>query len=175
MSSTPNSINSVGSTLDWEEEDGSGSTTIEIPTFELPTFELLDHETFDQLLEMDDDEDHDFSRSIVWNYFDQAKNTFDEMDRALDSKDLNKLSQLGHFLKGSSAAIGVTKVKASCEKIQHFGNKKDEAGTNNISEGLALKKIEPLLKRVKEEYKEAEDYLRRFYQDRDTTGSTDSP
>jgi osomolarity two-component system phosphorelay intermediate protein YPD1 len=48
-----------------------------------PNSDLIDHETFDQLLEMDDDEDHDFSKSIVWNYFEQAETTFGSMDKAL--------------------------------------------------------------------------------------------
>ncbi len=37
-----------------------------------------------QLLEMDeDDEDREFSRSIVVNYFEQAIETFDKMEAAL--------------------------------------------------------------------------------------------
>jgi osomolarity two-component system, phosphorelay intermediate protein YPD1 len=77
------------------------------------------------------------------------------------------LSQLGHFLKGSSAAIGLTKVKASCERMQHFGNMKDETGTNTISEEDALSMISTLLEKVKDEYKEAETYLKNFYAERD--------
>lgn len=38
---------------------------------------------FGQLLEMDDEEDREFSKSIVWNYFDQAETTFGNMDDAL--------------------------------------------------------------------------------------------
>lgn len=38
---------------------------------------------FNQLLEMDDEEDREFSKSIVWNYFDQAESTFGNMDDAL--------------------------------------------------------------------------------------------
>ncbi|PKK61109.1 histidine-phosphotransfer domain, HPT domain-containing protein, partial [Rhizophagus irregularis] len=129
--------------------------------------DLIDHETFDQLLEMDDDDDHDFSKSIVWNYFEQAETTFGSMDKALEVRDLDELSKLGHFLKGSSAAIGLTKVKASCEKMQHFGNMKDETGTNTISEDDAITKISTLLEKVKDEYKEAETYLKNFYKERD--------
>ncbi|UZO20707.1 uncharacterized protein OCT59_013125 [Rhizophagus irregularis] len=116
---------------------------------------------------MDDDDDHDFSKSIVWNYFEQAETTFGSMDKALEVRDLDELSKLGHFLKGSSAAIGLTKVKASCEKMQHFGNMKDETGTNTISEDDAITKISTLLEKVKDEYKEAETYLKNFYKERD--------
>ena len=37
---------------------------------------------FEQLLDMDED-DREFSRSLVWNYFEQAETTFDKMDDAL--------------------------------------------------------------------------------------------
>jgi osomolarity two-component system phosphorelay intermediate protein YPD1 len=45
--------------------------------------DLLDMATFDQLLDMDDEEDHEFSKSIVWDYFKQAEATFEDMDGAL--------------------------------------------------------------------------------------------
>ncbi|ORX95954.1 histidine-phosphotransfer domain, HPT domain-containing protein, partial [Basidiobolus meristosporus CBS 931.73] len=126
--------------------------------------DLIDHATFDQLLEMDDDDDHEFSKSIVYNYFEQAETTFNDMDNALGEKDLQALSRLGHFLKGSSAALGLQKVKVSCEKIQHYGNQKDETGTKSIPEEEALEKITSLLTQVKEEYQEAEKYLKHFYE-----------
>lgn len=80
-----------------------------------------------------------------------------------DRKDLPELSRLGHFLKGSSAAIGLKKVKATCEKIQHIGNCKDEVGIRQMQEDEALNKITQILPRVKAENSEAEEYLRNFY------------
>ncbi|OAD65213.1 histidine Phosphotransfer protein, partial [Phycomyces blakesleeanus NRRL 1555(-)] len=124
--------------------------------------DLIDMNTFDQLLDMDDEDDHDFSYSIVLNYFEQAEATFDDMDAALDKKDLSELSRLGHFLKGSSAAIGLRKVKATCEKIQNIGNRQNEEG-EKLEEAEALAKITPLLPQVKAEYSEAEEYLKNFY------------
>ena len=44
----------------------------------------IDQATFEQILEMDDDEDErDFSKSIVYGFFEQAENTFTKMDTAL--------------------------------------------------------------------------------------------
>ncbi|KAJ3014042.1 hypothetical protein HKX48_005380 [Thoreauomyces humboldtii] len=126
--------------------------------------DIVDHNIFDQLLEMDeDDEDRSFSRDIVTNYFEQAETTFASMDTSLTEKDLQALSRLGHFLKGSSAALGLTKVKASCEKMQNYGNMKDERGSGSITAEEALKRIAALLKQTKVEYKEAEEYLKKFY------------
>lgn len=81
-----------------------------------------------------------------------------------EEKDLPELSSLGHFLKGSSATLGLTKVKDSCEKIQHYGQKKDAAGTTDeTDEELCLSKIKDILVVVKEEYEEVEKVLKKFY------------
>lgn len=80
------------------------------------------------------------------------------------AKDLKELASLGHFLKGSSATLGLTKVKESCEKIQHYGNNKDEDGTTEEKDDdKCIERIKKTLKTVKEEYAEAEKILRRFY------------
>jgi osomolarity two-component system, phosphorelay intermediate protein YPD1 len=79
-------------------------------------------------------------------------------------RDLAELSALGHFLKGSSATLGLTKVKDSCEKIQHYGQKKDEEGTaDEPDEAKCLERIEKTLVAVKEEYAEVEKVLKKFY------------
>ena len=79
-------------------------------------------------------------------------------------KDLATLSSLGHFLKGSSATLGLTKVKDSCAKIQHFGKMKDETGTaDEPNEETCLGRIKETLKDVKEEYAEVEKVLKKFY------------
>ncbi|KAJ8062534.1 hypothetical protein OCU04_009062 [Sclerotinia nivalis] len=125
----------------------------------------IDAATFEQILEMDDDEDErEFSRSIVFGFFEQAEQTFTKMDDALEEGDLATLSSLGHFLKGSSATLGLTKVKDSCEKIQHYGQKKDEAGTTDEpDEDKCLERIKETLVSVKEEYEEVEKVLKKFY------------
>lgn len=197
--------------------------------------------TFEQILEMDDDEDErEFSRSIVYGFFEQAEATFRKMEMLLwvSSKphlflfslsrqqifdhpfeapweesisrggnssnfalshhfqdfphtslpfphsnkqeayrsnhsslrphrqkgDLAQLSAEGHFLKGSSATLGLNKVKDSCEKIQHYGQHKDETGTNEEpDDAKCLGRIKKTLDVVKVEYAEVEKVLRRFY------------
>lgn len=43
----------------------------------------VDYTTFEQILEMDDDEEREFSRSIVFGFFEQAEETFETMKKAL--------------------------------------------------------------------------------------------
>lgn len=83
-----------------------------------------------------------------------------------EKKDLAQLSALGHFLKGSSATLGLTKVKDSCEKIQHFGAHKDETGTKDEPDDeVCLKNCKTTIEQAKGEFKEVEIALRRFYRD----------
>ncbi|WFD19059.1 Phosphorelay intermediate protein [Malassezia caprae] len=134
--------------------------------------DVIDIEVFEQLLEMDED-DHEFSRSLVWNYFEQAENTFEKMDVALyvaltdasAHSALSELSTLGHFLKGSSAAVGVIKVRNSCEAIQHYGNSHEADGTTPLPNDVALDRLREAVATVKKEYGEAECVLRAFYGD----------
>lgn len=131
--------------------------------------DTIDPATFEQILEMDEDEvDREFSKSIVFDFFGQADSTFEKMDKSLDKKDgeyLKTLSELGHFLKGSSATLGLTKVKDSCEKIQHYGSLKDDAGTKDITEEEAQKKLKSIIEQAKTEFTEVKDVLKEFYKD----------
>ncbi|KAF9363871.1 hypothetical protein BGX34_003154 [Mortierella sp. NVP85] len=45
--------------------------------------EIIERATFEQLLQMDDDEDRNFSRGLVDDYFTQAEQTFEELDTAM--------------------------------------------------------------------------------------------
>lgn len=128
---------------------------------------------FSQLLEMDDEEDREFSKSIVWNYFDQAESTFLKMDTALAKEDLPELSTLGHFLKGSSAAVGVIKVRDSCEVMQHYGKSHDADGVSQLTQPVALEKLTNTLRDVKVQYKEAEKALKIFYDEEDEADDQD--
>ncbi|KAI9665743.1 MAG: hypothetical protein M1821_003677 [Bathelium mastoideum] len=131
--------------------------------------DIIDSSTFEQILEMDEDEDErDFSKSIVYDFFQQAESTFQKMDSNLAKRDLAQLSALGHFLKGSSATLGLTKVKDSCEKIQHFGAHKDETGTKEEpDEEVCLSRLAKTIAQAKTEFQEAERKLRNFYHDTD--------
>lgn len=52
---------------------------------------IIDMEVFQQIRDMDEDEDddeggeggHEFSKGIVWGYFDQAEQTFKQMEEAM--------------------------------------------------------------------------------------------
>jgi len=131
----------------------------------------IDMDIFSQILELDepDDETYEFSVEMVKAYFAQAQTTLGNMDSALDSKDLSKLSQLGHFLKGSSAALGVHKVVHSCERIQHLGALRDVDNDEDVASDVALDKITDILGTAKVEYGEAQTWLKDWYEEKGLT------
>lgn len=101
---------------------------------------------------------------MVEDFYSQAEETFDLMDTLFKSKDLPALSDKGHFLKGSAAAIGVQQVQRSCEEVQNYGKLqgKDE---NPISSQDALNRLGVVLIRVRVEYKNAKDWLNQWFDD----------
>jgi osomolarity two-component system, phosphorelay intermediate protein YPD1 len=43
----------------------------------------VDRGTFEQILDMDEEDDREFSRSIVFGFLEQAEQTFDKMEAEL--------------------------------------------------------------------------------------------
>jgi hypothetical protein len=54
-------------------------------------------------------------------------------------------------------------VQKSCEKIQHSGHQRDEEADKDLTPEEALESIQKLLKRVKVDYREAEIWLKEYY------------
>ncbi|RKP33962.1 signal transduction histidine kinase [Dimargaris cristalligena] len=126
---------------------------------------IINMPTFEQLLEMDDDEEDsfDFIRSLVDTFHEQAMSTFAEMDENLAAQDLEALSRLGHFLKGSSASVGLRRVPLTCGRIQNYGHLKDDSGEADITRPEALDRIAKAIAQLKVEYNEADLFFRTFF------------
>jgi HPt (histidine-containing phosphotransfer) domain-containing protein len=90
-------------------------------------------------------------------------------------KDCKTLSSLGHFLKGSSATLGVTKVRDACESIQHYGALRDNKTGKVLTSDLALSKIGVVVEQAEKEYQEAEAWLRKWHSALTDEGQSDKP
>ncbi|KAH6622815.1 signal transduction histidine kinase [Chaetomium tenue] len=126
----------------------------------------VDDATFSQILEMDESEaDRDFSKPLVYGFFEQATETFQKIEAALKASNLDELSSLGHFLKGSSATLGFNKIKDSCQIIQQYGHRQTVDGNPEPDEEVCLKKISEALKQVKLDTDELENRMTRFFEE----------
>lgn len=123
----------------------------------------VDNATFSQILEMDDDDTREFSSELVLNFFEQADETFEKMEVAAAAQDLPELSKLGHFLKGSSATLGFTKIKDNCQIIQQYGSMLNIDGSNEPDQIVCLKKCVDALAAVKVDKDVLEKKMRKFF------------
>jgi osomolarity two-component system phosphorelay intermediate protein YPD1 len=78
---------------------------------------------------------------------------------------LDRLSKLGHFLKGSSSSVGLAAVSKLCSLMQNYGSEKDDSGLNQISKEVAYNKLEILLPQLKAEQGRAKKWLEAFYKE----------
>lgn len=84
-----------------------------------------------------------------------------------EAEELEKLSELGHFLKGSSATLGLVKVRDGCEKIQRYGKQENLDGSPEKDVKVCLEQIKSALTTVKADYEKVEKGLRSFYAEDD--------
>ncbi|KAJ4127213.1 Phosphorelay intermediate protein [Fusarium equiseti] len=127
----------------------------------------IDMNTFEQILEMDEPGDCEFSHSIVFGFFEQAEETFVSIDNALEKKDLEELSSLGHFLKGSSATLGLVKVRDACEAIQRYGKNENLDGSTLDDNEKCLELIRDSFTVVKKDYDVVKEQLERYYENKE--------
>lgn len=139
----------------------------------LENSDLINWSIFQELLLMDEDEEG-FALSLVETFVQQANDTFKEIELLLNNKteyneeNLKKLSSIGHYLKGSAAALGLQKVQNQCERIQNYG--KMEAFDNDPM-AINAKSIEDWFnccneayKLVRKYYNESKDLLSKFFE-----------
>jgi len=126
--------------------------------------DIINEDMLTQLVDLDSDEveDFEFLRSIVDDYFEQAKEMFKDMENKLAKDDLENLGKLAHTLKGSSGQLGVRKVQDLCEKMQQYGKLRDVDGKTPLPQADAGKRIKECLERAKKAQAEAEKWLDRF-------------
>jgi len=124
---------------------------------------IIDPEIFEQILMCDDDSTRSFSKDIVVKYLKQVDETLPVLKKFFAEKNLQELSKKGHFLKSSSAVLGLKKVKNQCEFIQHYGNKKDIAHSKDLTQDEAIVLLTSTLTQLETAYSEAKTYLIRFY------------
>jgi osomolarity two-component system, phosphorelay intermediate protein YPD1 len=87
----------------------------------------------------------------------------DSISANRDAGNLEELSSLGHFLKGSSATLGFNKIRDSCQIIQQYGHRMTVDGTPETDDKVCLKKIGEALKAVKVDSAVLEKLMKTFF------------
>lgn len=125
--------------------------------------EIINWEILNEIVSMDED-DPDFSKNLIIQFLDQAQTTFDQIEQELNtSQDLTQLSSLGHFLKGSSAALGLQRIAWACERIQNYGRKREGSLASQQDNAHYLSLIAETLQLARQEFGLAKQELSKFY------------
>lgn len=78
-------------------------------------------EAFSQILALDEtDPSREFSKALVWAWCDQAEHAVEEMEAFLAESNVTALASKAHYLKGSSASLGLINVSQTCQSIYHI-------------------------------------------------------
>jgi osomolarity two-component system phosphorelay intermediate protein YPD1 len=111
--------------------------------------DIIDESIFRELLELDEDDTHEFSKEIISGYFEQIEESIIKFKELFDKEDYVALEKLAHFIKGSSAAVGSVRLRELGNEMQHW-----ELYTNDpkqfFSERIPL--LQPALDTVKKQY-----------------------
>lgn len=125
---------------------------------------------FSELIAMDEDEEG-FSKSLFQTFVDQVLETFTEIDENLKQKNLDKLSALGHYLKGSAAALGLVTISSQCERIQNYGHKinfdnfEPDTNQNSESDDYWVLLIEDALDKARDGFDKSRLALNEYFDD----------
>jgi osomolarity two-component system phosphorelay intermediate protein YPD1 len=93
----------------------------------------------------------------------QALTNGESISANREQGNLEELSSLGHFLKGSSATLGFNKIRDSCQIIQQYGHRLTVDGTPETDDKVCLKKIDEAIKAVKVDSDVLEKLMRKFF------------
>ncbi|KAG9511509.1 hypothetical protein KCU99_g6141, partial [Aureobasidium melanogenum] len=136
-------------------------------TYQISKLPELDYainvKIFREILELDDEDEQYFTRSLVCDYFTLAQRTFAEMDACLESQDVKQLWTKAQFLKGPSATLGIYKVESTCARIEQMTAVADTFQAEGDAKTTLCNSSRILLDQAKQYFAEAEDALRRFY------------
>ncbi|KAH0127050.1 hypothetical protein KCU67_g17365, partial [Aureobasidium melanogenum] len=136
-------------------------------TYQISKLPELDYainvKIFREILELDDEDEQYFTRSLVCDYFTLAQRTFAEMDACLESQDIKQIWTKAQFLKGPSATLGIYKVESTCARIEQMTAVADTFQAEGDAKTTLCNTSRILLDQAKQYFAEAEDALRRFY------------
>eukprot|EP00128_Syssomonas_multiformis_P007302 Colp12_sorted_trinity150504_noHs@31798 len=91
---------------------------------------IINEAIFESLMSCDDDAS--FVTDLVTQYFQQVADKTKEMHQLLEAKNLEAFAKVAHFVKSSSATIGVERVQSVCTYLQQYG----QAGANQSEANL---------------------------------------
>ncbi len=84
---------------------------------------LIDQQAIENLRALNPGDNDEFLREIVAIYLEDTPQRLAELDQSLAAGDVSKFTRAAHSIKGSSANLGASTVRAAAEKLEHQSGK----------------------------------------------------
>ncbi|RKP31290.1 histidine-phosphotransfer domain, HPT domain-containing protein [Metschnikowia bicuspidata] len=139
---------------------------------------LVDWPVFSELVAMDEDEEG-FSRGLFQTFVDQFEDTYRKFKENVDKTNLDGLSALGHYLKGSAAALGLVTIAEQCERIQNYGHRNNcdefliEGADATHGDTYWISLVEDAMAKAQQSFNESNNALNAFFGETDASDEKD--
>jgi histidine phosphotransfer protein HptB len=84
---------------------------------------IIDSEAIDNLRELNPGDGGEFLKEIVNIYIEDTPNRLAELRKSLAAGDVATFARAAHTIKGSSANVGATTLRALAERLEHASRK----------------------------------------------------
>lgn len=109
----------------------------------MPDPRVIDPKAIENLRALDTAGNDEFLREIAGIFLEDTPRRIEELDESLLSGDVGRFTRAAHSIKGSSANLGATALRATAEKLEH----------QSRSQGLV--DVQSLVAAVKTEFERA--------------------
>lgn len=116
----------------------------------MPDPSIIDPQAIESLRALNPDDNDEFLREIAGIFLEDTPLRVAELVQSLNAGDIGKFTRAAHSIKGSSANLGATTLRAVAEKLEHQSRKEGLAGAG------------PLVDDIKREFNRAETELRKL-------------
>lgn len=113
----------------------------------MPDTSVIDPQAIESLRALNPDDNDEFLREIAGIFLQDTPLRLTELDESLSAGDVSKFTRAAHSIKGSSANLGATALRAAAERLEHESRTK---GLGNVG---------GLIDQVKAEFSRAQDEL----------------
>ncbi len=111
---------------------------------------IIDTQAIENLRALNPGDGDEFLREIIGIFLEDTPQRIAELSQSLAAMDAGKFTRAAHSIKGSSANLGASALRAAAEKLEHLAR----------TEGLVH--VAPLVGAVRAEFARAEVELRKF-------------
>jgi HPt (histidine-containing phosphotransfer) domain-containing protein len=116
----------------------------------MPDSPIIDPQAIDNLRALNPGDNDEFLREIAGIFLEDTPQRIAELTQSLQAGDAGKFTRAAHSIKGSSANLGASALRAAAEKLEHQARKEGLVGAA------------PLVDAIKQEFARAEAELRKI-------------